>query len=68
MLSTYRRHKPKCPHKEDRMSRKCRCSLWATGMLEGNPYRKSLKTRNWDRSQSESRWLFRSGWKWRKRT
>jgi hypothetical protein len=51
VLSVYRRHKVKCAQADDRVSRKCRCPLWATGALEGEPYRKSLKTRNWERAE-----------------
>lgn len=51
MLTIYRRHREKCKFAGDRVSRKCRCSLWATGTLEGSPYRKSLKTRSFERAQ-----------------
>jgi hypothetical protein len=47
----YRRHKGKCKFADDRVSRKCRCSYWATGTFDGNPYRKSLKTRSFERTQ-----------------
>jgi len=50
-LSIYRRHRKKCPHAADRISKKCRCLWWATGTLEGRPYRKSLKTANYDRAE-----------------
>lgn len=33
------------------MSKQCRCPLWATGTLEGAPYRKSLKTRSFERAE-----------------
>ena len=46
MLSIYRRHREECPHAADRISSECRCGWWATGTLFGQPYRKSLKTRN----------------------
>ena len=51
MLSVYRRHRPRCQQADDRISKKCRCVLWATGTLEGKPYRKSLKTRSFERAQ-----------------
>ena len=51
MLTIYRRHKEKCIFADDRISKKCRCSLWATGTLDGKPYRKSLKTRSFERAQ-----------------
>ncbi|HKW86056.1 MAG TPA: tyrosine-type recombinase/integrase [Nitrospiraceae bacterium] len=50
MLSIYRRHREGCAHTADRISRKCRCPLWATGTLEGQPYRKALKTRAFERA------------------
>jgi integrase len=51
VLTVYRRHKEKCKFADDRVSRKCRCSLWATGTFDGGPYRKSLKTRSFERAQ-----------------
>jgi integrase len=47
-LSIYRRHKQKCPERADRTSRKCRCQLWATNILNGKPYRRSLHTGDWE--------------------
>ena len=55
MLAIYRRHREKCSHADDRVSRKCRCSLWLTGTLFGNPYRKSAQTRNWDAAEKFKR-------------
>jgi hypothetical protein len=55
VLSIYRRHRKKCPHAEDRVSRKCRCALWAKGTVEGKPYQKSLKTRNFERAEQLKR-------------
>ncbi len=37
------------------MSKQCRCPLWATGTLEGAPYRKSLKTRSFERAEQLKR-------------
>ncbi|HUP04472.1 MAG TPA: tyrosine-type recombinase/integrase, partial [Bryobacteraceae bacterium] len=51
MLTAYRRHRATCKFKSDRASKKCRCALWADGTLEGEPYRKSLKTRSFERAQ-----------------
>ena len=51
MLAIYRRHREKCKFADDRASRKCRCTIWATGTLEGRPCRKSLKTRSFERAQ-----------------
>jgi integrase/recombinase XerD len=59
MLSIYRRHREKCPHAEDRVSRKCRCGIWLTGTLFGNPLRKSAKTRNWEAAEKIKRNLER---------
>lgn len=57
MLSLYRRHRSKCPHADDRISRKCRCAIWATGTIEGKPFRQSLKTRNFERAETLKRKL-----------
>ena len=57
MLAIYRRHREKCSHADDRVSRKCRCSLWLTGTLFGQPYRKSAQTRNWDAAEKFKRHL-----------
>src|ERR1700710_313961 len=51
MLSIYRRHKENCKHAADRSSKKCHCSLWITGTLFGEPYRKTAKTRSWEAAQ-----------------
>ena len=51
MLTIYRRHKKECKFADDRVSKKCRCSLWATGTLDGQLYRKTLKTRSFDKAQ-----------------
>jgi integrase len=37
------------------MSKKCRCPLWATGTLESKPYRRSLKTRSFERAEQLKR-------------
>ena len=55
MLNLYRRHLKKCPHrgKGDDKGRdwtKCSCPIWADGELNGKEYRKSLKTRDWQRA------------------
>lgn len=50
MLTVYRRHRKLCKFTDDRISKKCRCPLWATNTIEGKPYRRSLKTRNWERA------------------
>jgi integrase/recombinase XerD len=55
VLSIYRRHRTECKHADDRMSKQCRCPLWATGTHEGAPYRKSLKTRSFERAEQLKR-------------
>ena len=50
MLTIYRRHRQSCKFSDDRISRKCHCPLWATNTLDGKPYRRSLKTRSWERA------------------
>jgi len=51
-LSLYRRHRSTCRYRHDRISKKCKkCLWWATGTLEGQPYRKSLKTRSHARAK-----------------
>jgi hypothetical protein len=57
VLSLYRRHRSKRPHADDRISRKCRCAIWATGTIEGKPFRQSLKTRNFERAETLKRKL-----------
>lgn len=47
----YRRHKSTCKHKANRISKQCRCALWCKGTLEGKPYQRSLKTRNFERAE-----------------
>jgi site-specific recombinase XerD len=51
VLTIYRRHRKTCAHKDDRLSKKCRCALWMTGTVEGRAVRESLKTRNWERAE-----------------
>ena len=51
MLTIYRRHRANCPYAADRIAKKCRCALWATGTLDGRPYRKTLKTRSFERAK-----------------
>jgi len=51
VLTLWRRHKSKCPHKEDRYFRKCRCAVHCEGTVEGKYIRRSLKTRSWSRGE-----------------
>jgi integrase len=51
MLSLYRRHIKKCPHRrEGREHSKCSCPIWCDGELNGERCRKTLKTRDWQRA------------------
>ncbi len=51
MLRLWRRHTPKCPHRgKGRDHTNCRCPIWADGELNGRRYRKTLKTRDWQRA------------------
>jgi integrase len=57
MLTIYRRHREGCPQAADRISRKCKCGIWLTGTLFGQPYRKSAKTKNWEAAEKLKRLL-----------
>jgi integrase/recombinase XerD len=51
MLSLYRRHLHKCPHRSKGQSyTKCSCPIWCDGELNGKRRRESLKTRDWQRA------------------
>jgi site-specific recombinase XerD len=51
MLKLWRRHRPKCPHRnKGRDYTNCRCPIFADGELNGERYRKTLKTRDWQRA------------------
>lgn len=51
MLNLFRRHTPKCPHRnKGRDWIKCHCPIWTDGELNGERYRRSLKTRDWARA------------------
>lgn len=48
MLDPYRRHTQACPHRaHGKAWIRCRCPIWAAGELEGQPYRRTLHTRDW---------------------
>ena len=47
MLTPYRRHLKSCPNTCIH-DRKCRCPVWAHGVLKGKFVRRSLKTTNWE--------------------
>jgi integrase/recombinase XerC len=51
MLNLYRRHLSKCPHRAKGGNYiKCSCPIWGDGEIDGKRYRKSLKTRDWQRA------------------
>jgi hypothetical protein len=53
MLILQRRHTSKCPNHNkppDRKETKCRCRLWACGMVDQRRVRHSLKTRDLQRA------------------
>jgi hypothetical protein len=50
-LNLYRRHLPKCPHRDKGSAYvKCSCPIWCDGTLNGKRYRHSLGTRDWGRA------------------
>ena len=56
MLTAYRRHGPKCLHRQEgRKYRRCRCPIWTDGFLNGAEIRESLKTRDWEKAQAKIR-------------
>jgi site-specific recombinase XerD len=51
MLNLYRRHTPKCPHRDKGQTyTKCTCPIWADGELDGKRYRRAMETRDWQRA------------------
>ncbi|HUJ93602.1 MAG TPA: tyrosine-type recombinase/integrase [Candidatus Bathyarchaeia archaeon] len=51
MLSLWRRHESKCPHKaKGRVWTKCSCPVWCDGEHSGRRVRQSLETRDWARA------------------
>ncbi|MCX6595023.1 MAG: hypothetical protein NTV70_01485, partial [Acidobacteria bacterium] len=55
MLAVYRRHTASCPHAgQGRAWLKCKCPLWADGILDGREMRRSLKTRNLQRAYADA--------------
>jgi hypothetical protein len=54
VLAIYKRHASPCPQKS-RQYRPCNRPCWVEGTVEGKYYRKSLKTRNWERATKLAR-------------
>jgi integrase/recombinase XerD len=56
MLTVYRRHLKRCEHRtEGRGYRRCRCPIWADGIVGGSDIRCSLSTTDWERAQTTIR-------------
>jgi len=56
MLTTYRRHKQNCAHKQEgRKYRRCKCPIWIDGTVRGEEIRESLKTCNWEEATELAR-------------
>jgi integrase/recombinase XerD len=52
MLTLYRRHKPTCPEfaKGRGSHNRCKCAIWADGVLGKEETRRSMKTRDWTKA------------------
>jgi integrase/recombinase XerD len=57
MLTLYRRHKDTCPEfsKGRGSHNRCKCKIWADGILAGKETRLSMKTRDWTKAQKDVR-------------
>ncbi len=51
----YKRHKANCPHRDDKIYRRCRCSVWMEYNVDGVQTRKSAKTFSWDTAGDKAR-------------
>jgi integrase/recombinase XerD len=52
MLTIFRRHSRKCPHRHKKRQHKtCNCPIHVQGSLERHPLRQALATRSWSRAQ-----------------
>jgi integrase/recombinase XerD len=54
VLTLYRRHLKKCPHRS-RHERRCKCPLHVEGTLRGEPIRKALDVTSWEAAQDRVR-------------
>jgi len=53
MLTTYRRHRKNCAHRnEGRKYRRCRCPIWADGFVGDQELRRATGLRDWDKAQA----------------
>jgi hypothetical protein len=50
MLTPYRRHRKGCK-RTSRRFKGCFCPMWAQGVLDGEPFRKSLGVTSWEAAQ-----------------
>ncbi len=56
MLTLFRRHQKRCPHRhKGRKYRRCLCPIWSDGHLGGREIHKSLGMRDWQKAQSTIR-------------
>jgi len=56
VLNVYTRHSLDCEHAGDPRWRRCRCPKWVRGVLpNGEPVRKSAKTRSWEKAERRAR-------------
>jgi integrase/recombinase XerD len=53
MLTTYRRHRKDCTHRnEGRKYRRCRCPIWVDGFIGNHEIRRATGLRDWEKAQS----------------
>jgi integrase/recombinase XerD len=56
MLTLFRRHQKSCSHRAEGWSyRRCKCPIWADGLVGAHRLRCSLDTRDWERGQEIAR-------------
>src|SRR6266481_5434390 len=57
MLTLYRRHKATCPEfpKGRNSHNKCKCAIWADGVLGRDEVRRAMRTRDWTQAQKKVR-------------
>jgi integrase/recombinase XerD len=55
MITIWVRHKPECPRKAERYSKRCRCPKWAQYQFHGRQVQVSLKTRSWTAANKKTR-------------
>jgi hypothetical protein len=56
MLTLFRRHIKKCPHRDKgRAWKRCKCPIWVDGAQHGIDIRKGLKTTSWEEAEHKLR-------------